>query len=291
MKEPERKNLKDEASHLQDAIMQVLNTLGVTEENDPRLRKAKIIYAGGDSCDYIAQVEEALQRDPALPVIITGSLGLPQTVARNPQITALLHFPNVRFVNAFDDQAIVELLYTFKKPKTASIHPDDRGAIYEALRGSFRHDLRHALQGDSGYNQGAIVGKARKQLDLQGDDETVIRIVMAPKQETPDIPAYFNCPAVCVDWEGTLFQQGSFSKDIFTRAEQIAHEENAPLIIWTGGDVNAVYQELRRLGMNGINVCSKHDCRGLRLKMAIDDEDPEFLRKEYGFDAEQFQKV
>ena len=98
-------------------------------------------------------------------------------------------------------------------------------------------------------------------------------------------------PAACVDWDGTLFKDGHFQDQALGHAKKAAMQRGLPLVIWTGGDVKAVYKKLAETGIDTIRVCRKQDCSGLKARWAMDDQSQQSLKDIYGIDVQEFENV
>lgn len=154
-----------------------------------------------------------------------------------------------------------------------------------------RHDLWHALNGSMNHDKKALIERARA-LWLTGTDEEIIDQVINSKINKNRNQNFMSINGAFVDWDGTLFQDGKFRRDIFKEVFKLSKERWDPLSIWTGwGDINQIYHTLEQNGIIGFNVCSKQDCSGIEVAYAFDDIDKEKLEEEYGVKIREFSKV
>lgn len=161
----------------------------------------------------------------------------------------------------------------------------DQERIAAILNGNFRmirHILRHG-------HDGKMIQEARNILGLQGSDEEVVQAVLS-HQGKFEIKDYMDFPAVCVDWEGTLFNNGAIDTAVLRQAQETSTQRGLSVVVWTGGDVKQVYVELARQGIEDVNICRKQDCAGLKARVAIDDETLDALKNAYGLDVSEFEQ-
>lgn len=277
-----------EKTPVRKSIAQVLETL-LDKEKQPRLARAGFIDIF--KTEEVSQAFHQLQNNPALPLVlmdIGGGKVLDHAMRKNPVIVDVVRYPNVRLIDSL--KFIAEVFTVYDKPRTQLFSQELALEGIRRIQSSIRHDLRHALTGHRGYDKGGLIRRARAELNLQGTDEEVVAAVMEESKMIQ--PAqYLNINGLFVDWEGTLAKDDVLSPERLTGFQTKAQEQNLPLAIWTGGNVNRVYNQLHRAGIYSLDVCSKQDCFGLKVKMAVDDQDLEKLKGEYGFDVEKFEKV
>lgn len=237
--------------------------------------------------ESLQEGENLLISNPAQPIVILLNQPLRKAIEISPRIEALLKYPNVRTSQIRQMVAEASKLYTQPKPEVDE--DTSRLAIYGRLS-SIRHDLRHALNGNTRYDKNALLSNARTQEGLQGSDEELIDQIMNTDTKF-EISEFWELKAACIDWEGTLMKDGNFDFPQLKSAREEAKKRNLPLIIWSGANPNDIYMKLNELGIDDIDVCSKQDCKGIRVALAIDDMDLDNLSQEYGIDAIEFIKV
>ncbi len=269
------------------AAKQVIDTIFDQYEN-PRLTSAKIIDA--DSEDFSALIE-SLMSDPAKPILFITNQRVPKTIESKPDLIRILKFPNVRIVRTTNFVAeAVDIFDRGRYEADSAI----KNTSMESLRSRIRHDLSHALNGSNVYDKDELIKKARMELGLDGDDEKIVKQIMnteiAVEPET-----FTEINGVFVDWAGTLLDENyKFNEELFGKAQKKAKDMGMPIIIWTGGEVTAVYDYL---GMQfkdaplDIHVCNKADCGGLKIKHAIDDLPKNELEQRYKFKIDELEKV
>ena len=263
-------------------VAMILDKFGLTKEKAPRLARAMVC---SEDEKNIQRAIKAVEEDPATPIFIV-SVGPQNVLSRNSEIGYLAQFPNVRIADALQFMPSLEV---FSGSREANFKLDPEKAMSQTLSG-IRHDLRHALNGSTSYSKEKLLEKARKKLGFEGDDEALIKRVMEPKSLV-EVKEYRNVAGVFVDWDGTLKRNSGFDPKAFAHAQEVSKQKGLPLVIWTGGDPDSVYRELDALGIRGVNVCSKQDCKGFRVAVAIDDEPLESLKNTYGIDAKGFERV
>ncbi|MFC1615898.1 HAD family hydrolase [Patescibacteria group bacterium] len=265
------------------AAEHVFNTLGVNQENFPRLANALKITSNRED---LRLALDALEKDPAAPVLIMHQ-NLEEELRTFPDLGLSLQYPNVRTVPVV--QAILAL-QIFNAPKQDGGQVVDFRKSILAKRSRFRHDIGNAIRGGYLDKQQSLIGEVREELDLKGDNQAIIDEIMKP-DEAVEVDEYFDIDALCIDWDGTLSTTGQFNLELFERAKEEAQQKGLPLVIWTGGNVDRVYKFLKAQGIDDVNVCSKSDCKGLRVTAAIDDESLEDLKFKYGVDVKEFEQV
>jgi len=274
----------NEVSPVTLAVKKVFEALQIDSGKDPRLAKAMVCFNPKE----IAKAVQTLQNDPALPVLVVLPNGIEKELIQNAELGVLLQYPNVRVADVLT--FIPTAFEAFKKSKQESLgEVDEQGAMERAL-GTIRHDLGHALNGHSGYDKEKLLEKARQKLGFEGNDETLVKRVMEPRAAV-EVKEYRNVAGVFVDWDGTLKKDSGFDAEAFAHAKEVSEKKGLPLVVWTGGEPDSVYRELVALKIEGVNVCSKQDCKGFRVAVAIDDEPLESLKNTYGIDAKEFEKV
>lgn len=249
------------------AMRQVADTL--TPERFHRMREA--FMGSAYEADDVKAAVELLTRAPAAPVVLmaTGS----KNAYPDHRLATVLRHPNVRTAGI----ALPEMLGAFERPRDAA--DGLKTAALLSIRLTIRHDLGHALRGSTQYDKAALLLRARRELSLSGADDDVIGVVMA-ESALPPPSDHWDAEAAFVDWDGTL--NGETGLDL-PLLEKIRGRAGAlPVSVWTGGDVEAVYATLRGAGVNDVHVASKHDSRGMRARLAVDDESPDELAKAYG---------
>ena len=278
-----RKELQGEKSSVTKALEKVLGTLGIQRKGAPRLARA--MFCSSDK--EIAKATQAAQEDPALPVVAV-LYRIEKELSQNSELGVLLQYPNVRVVSD-PTNSLVSVIESFKKSKQESLGEVDTKEAMERALGTIRHDLGNALRG-GGYDKSKILESARLKLGFEGDDEALIKRIMEPRAAV-EVKEYRNVAGVFVDWDGTLKKNSGFDQNAFAHAKEVSKQKGLPLVIWTGSDPDNVYRELDALGIEGVNVCSKQDCKGFRVAVAIDDEALESLKGTYGIDAKEFEKI
>jgi len=277
-------NDKGEASIVSITMRKILETR-TNAEKDPRLSKAVACFNPKE----ITKAIQALQNDPALPVLAITPFEIEKGLGNNSGLGILLQYPNVRAFEVLN--ATTETFFdAFKKSKRESMGQLSPEKAMESAMGIIRHDLGHALKGHANYDKRKLLDEARAKLGFEGDDEALVKKVMEPSADA-EVAEFRNVPGVFVDWDGTLQKQSGLDRALLDRARELAKAKGLPLVIWTGGDPDGVLRELAKEGVTDINACSKQDCQGLRVTLAIDDEPLEFLRRTYGIDAKEFEKV
>jgi hypothetical protein len=250
-------------------------------ETNPRLMTAKVV--DGTRKDEVVGAEHLLRQSPAHPVLVAtlkdGGV---------PELARVAQYPNVRMLKLPSGRELADSLAIFNEPRLSTNENQTREIRIRVQR-EIRHDLGHALRGSSAYSKEGLLARARAELGLQGPDDEVIARVMSEQPLTRRSQDCNDIGGVFVDWAGTLYNNGAVSQDVFTEATREADALGTSLSVWTGGTVNEVYRILREASID-LHVCSKQDCHGLRVAVAVDDEDPEQLRTAYGLDAHRFIK-
>lgn len=268
-----------------DSITQVFDACGMSAERYPQLMQAAFVEVS--DAEALRELLRQLQKNPALPVVLLTFHSMENAVEHSPALARIVRFPNVRSV--VTTEFLAQAPTVFQKPHASLLSPEATRTGLETLRSMIRHDLGHALHGRGGYNKSALIERARSELGIQGEDQYVIDTVMAT--EKIEVDEFMDFPALCIDWQGTLFQEKSIADDLLSRARAEAKRLDLPVVIWTGGHVQRVYEELLAAGIGDIHVCSKQDCRGLRARKAIDDTPLADLRAEFGLDTAEFELV
>lgn len=257
------------------ALQRIVN-LCRNKETPGRLTKAECI--SGYSAEEMAFALSLLEQSPAHPLLVIDTGNKPSR-----ELIRLLRYPNVRTVNA--TQVVPDVAGAFARPR-ANL---DNTPLYQQVRdqahNSIRHDLRHALHDETKKQRvDELVLQARRDLLITGDDDTVIQRVL--EQKLLETSEWWNMRGTFIDWENTLYRGEVIDRSVIGKARKTNASD--PLVIWTGGDVERVYVTLSQAGIDDLHVCSKHDCNGIRVNIAIDDEPAEHLKKVYGLDAHQF---
>ncbi|EKD65838.1 MAG: hypothetical protein ACD_49C00079G0002 [uncultured bacterium (gcode 4)] len=156
----------------------------------------------------------------------------------------------------------------------------DNAHIERNLSG-IRHDLWHALNGVADYDKNKLIGKARW-LWLSWTDEEIIDQVMNSKTIKTQNNEFISMKWVFIDWDGTLFKDWKFRKELFQEAFKLSQEKWISLSIWTGwANINQIYQILEQNQIFWFNVCSKQDCSWLEVSFTFDDLEKDKLEEEY----------
>lgn len=246
----------------------------------PRIQRAAFvdIYKGEET----QKCFDALLQNPASPVVlmdIGGGKVLDYALKKSPYLTQVVRFPNVRMIDSL--KLIAELPILYQQPRF-SLTQEQSHHTNELILSGIRHDLGHALRGSTYHDKSHLIERARKQIGLKGSDDEIVQVVMNTTSVIKP-SEYMQVNGVGIDWEGTLFQNGVFMQDRLNEVKSEATQDNIPLMIWTGGDVDSVYRILKQNGIVDVDVAAKQDCAGLEIPLAFDDEEKTILEKIYGF--------
>lgn len=154
-------------------------------------------------------------------------------------------------------------------------------SLIELKLSGIRHDLWHALNGVAEYNKDKLINMARW-LGLSWTDEEITDQVMNNKINKTKNKEFMGTNSVFIDWDGTLFKDWKFKKELFEEAYKLAKDKWISLSIWTGwAEINNIYQVLEQNKIFWFNVCSKQDCNWLEISFAFDDLEKNKLEEEY----------
>ncbi len=270
------------------ALQKTLEMIAITQESNPRTYKAD--FVNSTNTHDISQTLDKLIQNPCLPVKLYhpySKFDLQSFVKQNPSIATVYHFPNVRLISTL--QLIPNIYTIYSEPKPSLFSDTDRITALEQIRSSIRHDLKNALSGNSRFDKTKLIARATKELGFIGSEDEITTAIME-RSKTIQPASFHKIDGFFVDWDSTLYKDKNFSRELFHYATSEAMKEKLPLAIWTGGNVDEVYRTLQQLNIETVDVCSKQDCKGLKITHAIDDENMDSL-SEYGIEVENFQKI
>lgn len=228
-------------------------------------------------------LDDALRNAPdGKPIIMLGWFS-PLHHADNPRWHAAMGHPNVAFRRLpVDKNEILSGLEEASAEKRAAdpLAIALLGAVsFQREMGILQHDLHHAEQ--SADRMVAWEERARKHLGDKPQAELIEIVKRARPQD--DALGQFDgreFPDVCVDVEGTLFnEQREFRPDVLARARELA--EGRPITIWTGGDLKTAREMVRKASIP-YKLVAKQQLRGATVGIVVDDLPKEEFSKTYG---------
>lgn len=234
--------------------------------------------------ESISKVLNELKKNPAMPVILQTDDFEKASISgyiNNPDIREMIKYPNVRTSSLNVSDVATQFTNKNSRPDKTS---DDTGL--KKILGSMRHDL---IQHAKNYKE--FIRQARK-MGIAGSDEEILQL--AEREQTTakwEQEDFTPIKGVFSDWEGTLFVDNKLNKDLLEEVRKKAQEEGVKPAIWTGGNVNSVYEMLQKEGIEDIDVCSKIDCSGLEVSTAYDDLSAEELLQNYGIKIKELHKA
>ena len=232
-------------------------------------------------------LEDALREaEHGTPVILMSFL-LEKELMKDFRFVVLINLGNVSFVE--EPMTLDEVLKSAKDVAAARHIPDPLGFALAREKNTsakvpvLRHDLRYAKQDPkrmSGWLQEA------RAHGFTGNDAEIIAAVEAWKENTPRKFAGRFFPGLFVDIGGTLLNsKGEINPSVLGTADLASRER--PVTLWTGGDITALEQLLRRNGVRW-KVVSKHLLEGAIVEEAIDDLPQDVFEKEYGITVQKY---
>lgn len=176
-------------------------------------------------------------------------------------------------------------------------------ALAHAATAESRLTLTQQLAHDYWTNPAQTLERARKELNLEGADETIVAYLRCPSKE--DILTDKRFTGTFCDIEGTLITDGKLD-------ENVAHilvdsAQHGPVTLWTGGNIRnfsyALHSQLEEYCQNHnakdtfstlhlrTPIVSKHMFRGATVERVIDDIMPDEFTAEYGIKPEEFTQI
>ncbi len=187
------------------------------------------------------------------------------------------YWNNVRYVRLPSDEQFTEFITAFDQPQfeNPALRYADKTKIDARKIGVFIHDIdRH---------RDRVLTEARNYFCWNGNDEDVEAKLRSykPSQTAAEGVSF---PGVFCDIEGTLIRDDKKNEALLS--ELGAYTSNKPVNLWTGSDV-------KRFGNLDVPypVLSKHDYRGAKVELAIDDLPLEEFENTFDIRPENFRKV
>lgn len=251
-------------------------------------------YQPNDSRQDVSGIKEALKIAPqGKPVIMLG-WQQPINYASKREWHAVLAYPHVVFSRHPTSATEMERLLKHAIP---GIRPADPLALklleVESPENSFgvlRHDLSHAL-GTNQERKSDWFARARRHFG-EFSDEDLVRMVRNGEDSNARSPlAGQEFPDVCVDVEGTLFDQnGTFRDNVLQEVSTFANEHGKPVTIWTGGSIEEATKRIRTAGITW-KIAAKASLRNAKVYAIFDDLPNKDFNRQYAVNYEQYFQV
>lgn len=251
-------------------------------------------YQLNDSRQDVGGIKEALQIAPqGKPVIMLG-WQQPINYASKREWHAVLAYPHVVFSR--HPTSAIEMEKVFRLA-ISGLRPADPLALklleVESPKSSFgvlRHDLSHAL-GTNQERKSDWLARARRHFG-EFSDENLVRMVRNGEDSNARSPlAGQEFPDVCVDVEGTLFDQnGTFRDNVLQEVSTFANEHGKPVTIWTGGSIEEATKRIRAAGITW-KIAAKASLRNAKVYAIFDDLPEKDFQQQYAVKCERYLRV
>ncbi len=227
------------------------------------------------------------------PVVMLGWMPIRMYIDRKPrEWFAVMGYPNVMFRRlpvSKDD-----VLSAIEEAKVGPRRQPDPLAIalldiqqFNTTVGVLRHDLSSAER--NAERMTSWTERARSVFGDRSQSELVSLAKDCATTGREGVLAGQTFPDVCVDIEGTILgPDGKVRPEVLALAEEKAN--GGPIAIWTGGDVDALTQQLRDAGVR-YKILSKDTMKGATVRVVIDDQSEEIFKNDYGVGYQEYVRV
>lgn len=246
-------------------------------------------------------LDDAIYRAPSgVPILILG-FSYPWMLAVDRRFHLAMSYGNVRYdelpMGLEDIEQLVADAVAGKlvRPTNRLVQrvfslPD----MQDVELATIRHDLHHAQNAPEGSDRreemdARWLPKAQRLFGALGREALIMAIEAVGQTKTDYAPlAGEKFDTVCCDIEGTLFREGAVNQALLAELNELATKR--PVVLWTGGDLKAIDNELRRLHI-ALPLIPKQLARGVSVAVAIDDlPEAEFVDI-YGINVGEYRRV
>lgn len=247
-----------------------------------------------------AGLEIALEQAQEGTPVVLLAMSYASMLAAHPEFHLLMSYPHVQLNDAICGAE--EIRNAVVRAMNA-VRPNDELArkafalpqMQPSELGGIRHDLGHAQRADEGSAQRQTMDdrwmpRAKKLFGDLSREDLIAAIEAADQPDESYAPLRGQDFAdVCCDAEGTLITaSGEINPDVRQILDEAA--PHRPITIWTGGDLKAVEQKVRKAGIP-YKVLPKQLLRGAQVAEAYDDMTQEDFFQQYGVVVVQYHQI
>lgn len=248
-------------------------------------------YESWEDRQNVGGLMEALKVAPQEKPVVMLGWQRPIDYANRREWHAVLAYPHAVFARHPTTATEMEEKLAIA---TSGLRPADPLALklleVESSGSSFgvlRHDLSRAL-GTNLEEKKDWFTRARNHFGELLDEELLRLVQEGEDTETRAPLAGQEFPDVCVDVEGTLFDQAGVLRAVVLQAvTAFAEERNRPVTVWTGGSTEDAMKRIRAAGILW-KLAAKTSLRGAKVYTIFDDLTEQDFRQQYGVNCEQY---
>ena len=253
---------------------------------DPRFDSTKLFKIADLDNKTVEWLLKTLNINPAYSVIFVDEKNnsINSKIWSIDWFSKLFKYPNIRVISLSENILLTKIIsiynntwrYGFTKDLSSILNIIEHSLPWELRRKNIKDFTDEEIS-----SQKDIINKGRE-LWINWLDKEVLKSIKETKTEDIEENQFLECPnTIFCDWEDTLFINNEFKSELLEKALKKCIELNKNLVIWTWWDLKVINSIGKYVKGINISICSKNDCKWLKVFWIIDDLPKEEIENRY----------